>query len=111
MKIMSQFAGTFPVIWVVVVELITKEQFSSVLSAYFQVQKADPSTVQAGVSDGYMLNMCSILLDFCMPFCQGDMARLSKVDPDYPASPACMLNYDFETCLAGGQIGKLLYSR
>ena len=52
-----------------------------------------------------MLNLCSVLLEFFLPIGQS-LDKLEKVDIGYSASPACRLNYDFEACLAGGQIGK-----
>ena len=52
-----------------------------------------------------MLNLCSVLLDLCMPFCSGDDAKLSKISHSYSVSKSCTLNYNFEPCLAGGQIG------
>ena len=56
-----------------------------------------------------MVNLCTVLLDLCMPFCQGDLEKLAKVEPSYSTSKACRLNYDFETCLGGGQIGKIFF--
>ncbi|XP_064597872.1 uncharacterized protein LOC135464377 [Liolophura sinensis] len=54
-------------------------------------------------SDGYMLNFCSVLIELFLPaIYSSDL--LAKVDMTYPASEACRLNLDFETCLAGGQI-------
>ena len=55
---------------------------------------------------GYMLNICAVLIELCLPFCKGDITKLDKIDAAYSASSACRLNYDFETCLAGGQIGR-----
>ena len=52
-----------------------------------------------------MLNLCSVLLEFFLPIGQS-LDKLEKVDIGYSASPACPLNYDFEACLAGGQIGE-----
>ena len=46
-----------------------------------------------------------MLLEFFLPIGQS-LDKLEKVDTGYSASPACRLNYDFEACLAGGQIGK-----
>ena len=58
---------------------------------------------------GFMLNLVPVLLELCMPFCGvGDLGRLAKVDPSYATSPACRLNYDLETCLAGAQIGQFV---
>lgn len=54
-------------------------------------------------SDGFMLNLCSLLLELFLPI-SSDHQKLLKVDLGYSASPACRLNYDFEACLAGGQI-------
>ena len=56
-----------------------------------------------------MLNLCAVLLELCMPFCTKSRDKLLKVDVGYAQSDSCRLNYDFETCLAGGQIG-LLFS-
>ena len=56
-----------------------------------------------------MLNICAVLIELCLPFCKGDITKLDKIDASYSASPACRLNYDFETCLAGGQIGRFGY--
>ena len=52
-----------------------------------------------------MLNLCSVLLEFFLPIGQS-LDKLENVDVSYSASPACRLNYDFEACLAGGQIGE-----
>ncbi len=54
-----------------------------------------------------MLNVCAVLVELCLPFCKGDLSKLEKISASYSASPACRINYDFETCLAGGQIGEL----
>ena len=51
-----------------------------------------------------MLNVCAVLIELCLPFCKGDLTKLGKIDASYSASAACRLNYDFENCLAGGQI-------
>ncbi|XP_019628918.1 PREDICTED: uncharacterized protein LOC109473492 [Branchiostoma belcheri] len=60
--------------------------------------------MQAACGDGYMLNLCAVLLHLCMPIVKGGQDKLTKVDPAYSKSQACRLNYEFETCLAGGQI-------
>ena len=52
-----------------------------------------------------MLNLSSVLLEFFLPISQS-LDKLEKVDIGYSASPSCRLNYDFEACLAGGQIGE-----
>ncbi|XP_067687796.1 uncharacterized protein [Haliotis asinina] len=61
------------------------------------------SQVQACCSDGYMVNFCGMLLEFFLPI-YSDKDKLDKVNLGYSTSEACRLNYDFETCLAGGQI-------
>ena len=53
---------------------------------------------------GYMLNLCSILLEFFLPIGQS-LEKLQKVDLGYSVSSTCRLTYDFEPCLAAGQIG------
>lgn len=63
----------------------------------------DSSDIQPGCSDGFMLNLCAVLLEFFLPI-SSDNEKLLKVDLSYSSSSACRLNYDFETCLAGGQI-------
>ncbi|XP_066289548.1 uncharacterized protein [Branchiostoma lanceolatum] len=60
--------------------------------------------MQAACGDGYMLNLCAVLLHLCMPIVKGGQDKLARVDPAYSKSQACRLNYEFETCLAGGQI-------
>ncbi|CAH1790115.1 unnamed protein product [Owenia fusiformis] len=54
-------------------------------------------------SDGFMLNLCTVLLELCMPFCH-DVTKLTKIDASYAGSTSCRLNYNLETCLASGQI-------
>ncbi|XP_070185437.1 uncharacterized protein [Littorina saxatilis] len=63
----------------------------------------DNSGVQPVCSDGFMLNLCFAMLEFFLPISQS-LDKLEKVDIGYSASSACRLNYDFEACLAGGQI-------
>ncbi|XP_078607185.1 uncharacterized protein LOC144879516 isoform X2 [Branchiostoma floridae x Branchiostoma japonicum] len=60
--------------------------------------------MQAACGDGYMLNLSAVLLHLCMPIVKGGQDKLAKVDPSYSKSQPCRLNYEFETCLAGGQI-------
>ena len=55
---------------------------------------------------GFMINVCSILLDLCMPFCKANMTAYADICHKYAASKHCPINYNFEPCLAGGQIGK-----
>ncbi|KAL8576659.1 hypothetical protein ACOMHN_025134 [Nucella lapillus] len=54
-------------------------------------------------SDGFMLNVCAMLLEFFLPISQ-NLEKLEKVDLGYSVSPACRLTYDFQACLAGGQL-------
>ncbi|XP_071101148.1 uncharacterized protein [Haliotis cracherodii] len=61
------------------------------------------SQVQACCTDAYMMNFCGMLLEFFLPI-YSDKAKLDKINLGYSTSEACRLNYDFETCLAGGQI-------
>lgn len=52
-----------------------------------------------------MTNFSAVILEFFLPIGL-DSSKLMKVDLSYSASPACRLNYDYETCLASGQIGE-----
>nr|KAG5687824.1 hypothetical protein BaRGS_025464 [Batillaria attramentaria] len=63
----------------------------------------DSEGMPGACSDGFMLNLCGVLLEFFLPI-SADRQKLLKVDLGYSSSPACRLNYDFEACLAGGQI-------
>lgn len=63
--------------------------------------------MQIYVFVGFMLNLCAVLLEFFLPI-SSDNEKLLKVDLSYSSSSACRLNYDFETCLAGGQIGMII---
>ena len=56
---------------------------------------------------GFMLNVCTALLQFYLPISQS-LEKLEKVDLGYSASPACRFSYNFEACLAGGQISEYL---
>ncbi|XP_013383358.1 uncharacterized protein LOC106153808 isoform X1 [Lingula anatina] len=63
----------------------------------------DNTDGSASCTDGFMQNLCAVLLEFCVPFFK-DISKLEKIDSSYSHSAACLLNYDYETCLAGGQI-------
>ncbi|XP_076441977.1 uncharacterized protein LOC143280995 isoform X2 [Babylonia areolata] len=63
----------------------------------------DNSDVQPVCSDGFMVNVCAVLLELYLPIGQS-VEKLERVDLGYSASPACRLAYDFQPCLAGGQI-------
>ncbi|XP_066250043.1 ubiquitin conjugation factor E4 A [Euwallacea similis] len=47
-----------------------------------------PNENNSQVSDGFMLNFCSIMLRLCRPFCSNYKdGKILKVDPTYPAVP------------------------
>ena len=81
----------------------------SIVDIYFSLRSQcfhdNHCSHQVTCSDGFMVNLCGVLLKLCLPFC-GKPDKLAKVKVEYPTSQACQLNYDFETCLAGGMIGK-----
>ncbi|XP_050300790.1 ubiquitin conjugation factor E4 A [Anthonomus grandis grandis] len=51
-------------------------------------QATFPNESNSPVSDGFMLNFCSIMLRLCRPFCSNFKDnKILKVDPTYPAVP------------------------
>lgn len=81
--------------WLATVITLNELRTSSVLQ--------DNTGIQPVCSDGFMLNLCAVLLEFFLPISQSS-EKLNKVDTGYSASQTCRLSYDFEACLAGGQI-------
>jgi hypothetical protein len=63
--------------------------------------------VAGACSDGYMVNLCAVVLELCKPFFTGSTAgpKLALISPDYPSSPLCRLDFSGEPCFAQGIIG------
>eukprot|EP00117_Sycon_ciliatum_P046288 scpid21219/ scgid2547/ Ubiquitin conjugation factor E4 B; Ubiquitin fusion degradation protein 2; Ufd2a len=70
-------------------------------AAQFKGQQPDTLTA----SDGFMLNVCSVMLRLCQPiFTTIETDRLRKIDPSYTSRPWCRLDLHDEPCLARGRI-------